>query len=106
MTGVVDKGAGRGALLYTEKRVIDAASGEVVAVANSTAFLRNDGGFAGYVGAAPPSGHGPHRYFIVVHAVDTEALDVSPDTTPAVLGFNLSFHTLARATLVATYEER
>jgi Raf kinase inhibitor-like YbhB/YbcL family protein len=67
--------------------------------------LRNDGGFAGYVGAAPPSGHGPHRYFIVVHAVDTDALDVSADTTPAVLGFNLSFHTLARATLVATYEQ-
>src|SRR5688572_425663 len=67
--------------------------------------LRNDGGFAGYVGAAPPSGHGPHRYFVVVHAVDTDALDVTADTTPAVLGFNLFFHTLARATLVATYEE-
>jgi Raf kinase inhibitor-like YbhB/YbcL family protein len=67
--------------------------------------LRNDGGFAGYVGAAPPSGHGAHRYFIVVHAVDTDALDVDSDTTPAVLGFNLFFHTLARATLVATYEE-
>jgi hypothetical protein len=67
--------------------------------------LRNDGGFAGYVGAAPPSGHGPHRYFMVVHAVDTETLDVDADTTPAVLGFNLFFHTLARATLVATYEE-
>ncbi len=67
--------------------------------------LRNDGGFAGYVGAAPPSGHGPHRYFVVVHAVDTEQLDVTPDVTPAVLGFNLFFHTLARATLVATYEQ-
>ncbi len=67
--------------------------------------LRNDAGFAGYVGAAPPAGHGPHRYFIVVHAVDTEALDVTADTTPAVLGFNLFFHTLARATLVVTYEE-
>jgi Raf kinase inhibitor-like YbhB/YbcL family protein len=67
--------------------------------------LRNDGGFAGYVGAAPPAGHGPHRYFVVVHAVDTEALDVTADTTPAVLGFNLFFHTLARATLVVTYEE-
>jgi Raf kinase inhibitor-like YbhB/YbcL family protein len=67
--------------------------------------LRNDGGFAGYVGAAPPSGHGPHRYFVVVHAVDTETLDVTADTTPAVLGFNLFFHTLARATLVVTYEE-
>jgi Raf kinase inhibitor-like YbhB/YbcL family protein len=67
--------------------------------------LRNDGGFAGYVGAAPPSGHGPHRYFVVVHAVDIDTLDVSSDTTPAVLGFNLFFHTLARATMVVTYEE-
>jgi len=67
--------------------------------------LRNDGGFAGYVGAAPPSGHGAHRYFVVVHAVDTERLDFTPDTTPAVLGFNLFSHTLARATMVVTYEE-
>ena len=67
--------------------------------------LRNDGGFAGYVGAAPPSGHGAHRYFVVVHAVDTDALDVDADTTPAVLGFNLFFHTLGRASLVATYED-
>ena len=67
--------------------------------------LRNDGGFAGYVGAAPPAGHGPHRYFVVVHAVGTETLDVDGDTTSAVLGFNLFFHTVARATMVLTYEE-
>ena len=67
--------------------------------------LRNDGGFAGYLGAAPPAGHGPHRYFVVVHAVDTEILDITADTTPAVLGFNLFVHTLARARLVATYEQ-
>ena len=67
--------------------------------------LRNDGGFAGYVGAAPPAGHGPHRYFVVVHAVGSEKLDVDGDTTPAVLGFNLFFQTLARATMVVTYEE-
>jgi Raf kinase inhibitor-like YbhB/YbcL family protein len=67
--------------------------------------LRNDGGFAGFVGAAPPAGHGAHRYFVVVHAVDTEKLDVDADTSPAVLGFNLFFHTLGRASLVATYEQ-
>lgn len=67
--------------------------------------LRNDAGFQGYVGAAPPSGHGPHRYFVVVHAVDVEQLDVTPETTPAVLGFNLFSHTLGRASLVATYEQ-
>jgi hypothetical protein len=67
--------------------------------------LRNDAGFAGYVGAAPPPGHGAHRYFVVVHAVDTDALEVDGDSTPAALGFNLFSHTLARATLVATYEQ-
>ncbi len=67
--------------------------------------LRNDGGFAGLVGAAPPAGHGPHRYFVVVHAVDVERLDVDTDATPAVLGFNLFFHALARATLVPVYEQ-
>ncbi len=67
--------------------------------------LRNDAGFAGFIGAAPPAGHGPHRYFVVVHAVDTDTLDVDADTTPAVLGFNLFVHSLARAALVATYEQ-
>jgi Raf kinase inhibitor-like YbhB/YbcL family protein len=67
--------------------------------------LRNDAGFAGYLGAAPPAGHGPHRYYVVVHAVDTESLDVGPDASPAVLGFNLFSHTLARGTLVGTYEQ-
>jgi Raf kinase inhibitor-like YbhB/YbcL family protein len=67
--------------------------------------LRNDAGFPGYVGAAPPAGHGPHRYYVTVHAVDTETLEVTPDTTPAVLGFNLFSHTLGRATLVTTYAQ-
>src|SRR5437899_11669985 len=38
--------------------------------------LRNDAGQTGYVGAAPPPGHGKHRYFIVVHAVDTESMGI------------------------------
>jgi Raf kinase inhibitor-like YbhB/YbcL family protein len=67
--------------------------------------LRNDGGFAGYVGAAPPAGHGPHRYYVVVHALDTDDMGVPADASPAFHGFNLFSHTLARATLVATYEQ-
>ena len=67
--------------------------------------LRNDAGFPGFVGAAPPAGHGVHRYFVTVHAVDVERLDVPPDASPAFLGFNLFSHTLARAVLVGTYEQ-
>lgn len=66
--------------------------------------LANDGGVCGYAGAAPPQGHGPHRYIVVVHAVDVPALDIGADATPAVLSFNLHFHTLARARLTVTYE--
>lgn len=65
--------------------------------------LRNDAGMARYVGAGPPPGHGPHRYMFVVHAVDVESLDIGADATPAFLGFNLSGHTLARATITAVY---
>ena len=64
-----------------------------------------DGGGARYIGAAPPSGHGPHRYFVVVHAVDVEKLEVGPDASCAYLGFNLFSHTLARAMIVPTYEQ-
>ncbi len=67
--------------------------------------LRNDAGFPGYVGAAPPAGHGPHRYYVTVHAVDVERLDVTPDASPALLGFNLFGHTLGRAMLVGTYQQ-
>jgi Raf kinase inhibitor-like YbhB/YbcL family protein len=68
--------------------------------------LRNDGGLARYVGSAPPPGHGPHRYFFVVHAVDVESLGIPTDATPAFLGFNLFGHTLARGAIVPVYENK
>jgi Raf kinase inhibitor-like YbhB/YbcL family protein len=67
--------------------------------------LKNDAGFVGYVGAAPPKGHGPHRYLIVVHAVDVEKLDVGGHGSPASLGFALFSHTLGRARLTGHYEQ-
>ena len=66
--------------------------------------LGNSGGFAGYIGAAPPDGHGVHRYFFVVHAVDVESLGLDASARPEILGFNLAFHSLARAYLVPVYE--
>lgn len=64
---------------------------------------RNDYGTKAYGGAAPPPG-APHRYVFTVHALDTESLDLGDDTSPAVVGFNITAHTLARARIVAEYE--
>lgn len=66
--------------------------------------LKGDGGVRQYLGAAPPPGHGPHRYIFAVHALDVETLDIDAESTPAFLGFNMFGHTLARATLTPLYE--
>ncbi|MEV7682676.1 YbhB/YbcL family Raf kinase inhibitor-like protein [Streptomyces sp. NPDC088341] len=66
--------------------------------------LPNDARAARFIGAAPPAGHGPHRYFVVVHALDVESIGVQSDATPAVLGFTMAGHILGRAVLTATAE--
>lgn len=68
--------------------------------------LRNDGGQPGYMGAAPPKGDRPHRYIFAVHALGAAKLAVGPDAAPAILGFNITFNVLARATLTAIYQAR
>jgi Raf kinase inhibitor-like YbhB/YbcL family protein len=66
--------------------------------------LPNDARAAHFIGAAPPAGHGVHRYFIVVHALDVEHIGVPADATPAFLGFTMAGHILGRAVLTATAE--
>jgi Raf kinase inhibitor-like YbhB/YbcL family protein len=55
-----------------------------------------------YTGAAPPAGHGEHRYVFVVSALSVAHLDLPAGITPAVLGFVLREHELARGATVAT----
>jgi len=70
----------------------------------SAFHVRNDGGEAGFMGAAPPPNDQPHRYFFVVHAVGEDTLGVDADASNAVMSFNLAFKTLGRAILHGTYE--
>lgn len=66
--------------------------------------VRNDGGEAGFMGAAPPEGDQVHRYFFVVHAVGEPSLGVDADASNAVVSFNLAFKTLGRAIIHGTYQ--
>ena len=68
--------------------------------------LKHDGGQREYYGPQPPAGHAPHRYLFAVHALDVETLDIDPDASPTVLGFNLYFHTLGRSILWGWYEQK
>ena len=65
--------------------------------------VRNDYGTKDFGGAAPPAGDPPHRYVFAVHALDTDKLGIDSDVSPAVAGFNLRFHTIARAVIVPVY---
>ena len=61
MTGVIDKGEGRDALVLTERTVSDAANGELLCTLASTTFCRADGGFGGPTGPVPPVQALPNR---------------------------------------------
>ena len=52
-----------------------------------------------FLGAAPPSGHGDHRYYFIVNALDVPSIEVPEDATPALLGFILRDHLVGRAVL-------
>jgi len=79
---IVDKGAGKGALLLFRREVVDKETGELIASITSTTFARGDGGFGGPNGPSKP-----------IHELPTRAPDLSCDiaTLPqAALIYRLS----------------
>ena len=81
----------------------DAPTGSGAAPLPKGAFhVRNDYGEKAYGGAAPPPGPA-HRYIFAVHALDTDQLGVGEDASPAFVGFNLTFHTIARGLVTPVF---
>jgi Raf kinase inhibitor-like YbhB/YbcL family protein len=66
---------------------------------------RTDFGSDGYGGPCPPQGDKPHHYTFTVFAVDEDKLQFAKDNnaSAALVGFELHFHSLAKASLTATY---
>ena len=54
ITGIVDKGEGRGALVYSERVLTDVETGTKIATVAGTMFARGDGGFGGPDGPVKP----------------------------------------------------
>src|SRR6266576_4203815 len=64
---------------------------------------RTDFGTPGYGGPCPPAGDHPHRYLFTVFAVGTDRLQVTADTSAAVIGFQLHFNTVAKAEIIGLH---
>jgi Raf kinase inhibitor-like YbhB/YbcL family protein len=64
---------------------------------------RTDFGTSGYGGPCPPKGDKPHHYIFTLYALDVDHLDADANASAAFVGYNIHFHTLAKAHFVGRY---
>ncbi len=64
----------------------------------------NDFGRAGYGGPCPPKGHGPHRYFFRLYALDIATLGLPAGARRARIESAIRGHILAEAHYMGRYE--
>jgi Raf kinase inhibitor-like YbhB/YbcL family protein len=67
---------------------------------------KNDFGKLGYGGPCPPKGHGPHRYFFRLYALDVRTLGLPAGVKRAELDRALKGHVLAEAEYMGRFERR
>lgn len=68
--------------------------------------VRTDFGEPGWGGPCPPQDDQPHRYVFTIHALGVDKLDLPENATAALVGFNLHFNTLAKASFTARFGHR
>jgi acyl dehydratase len=82
ITDIVDKGEGRGALVFVEREITDITTGEHLATVNQTIFCRGDGGFNGPPRTLPSPRAIPQR--------TPDATVLAPTSTQSALIYRLS----------------
>lgn len=64
----------------------------------------NDFGHTGYGGPCPPKGHGPHRYYFVIKALDVPTLDLPVGAKKGDVERALQGHVLAEAKIMGKFK--
>ena len=82
---------------------IDPAAGSLAEGEAGPVEGRNDFGTSGWRGPCPPPGHGPHRYFFRLYALERE-LDLPGGAEKGDVERVISERVLGSAELVGTYE--
>ncbi len=67
---------------------------------------KNDFGRSGYGGPCPPRGHGPHRYYFTLYALDVAALKLKAGAARREVDAALRGHILAQAQYMGRYERK
>jgi len=79
------------------------ASGTKALVAGGAREGVSSFGKKGYNGPCPPTGHGEHRYYFRLWALDIEGLEVGGRATKADVEAGMSGHVLAETSIMGTY---
>jgi len=88
----------------TRQLALGAGAADGAKLPEGAVQVRTDFGKPGYGGPCPPPGDHPHRYLFTVYAVDMASLPVNAESSPALVGFYLNFHTLAKGSLMGLYK--
>ncbi|SRR5579885_107299 len=67
---------------------------------------KNSWGKPGYGGPCPPKGHGPHRYFFRLYALDLPAVGLAAGANREQLERAMKGHVLAEAQSMGRYERK
>jgi Raf kinase inhibitor-like YbhB/YbcL family protein len=89
--------------IFTHWLVYDMPAREGPLEAGHGKTLTNGFGRQGYGGPCPPQGHGPHRYYFTLYAVDVPSLPLQGKDRQD-LEEALGAHTLGAAKLMGRYE--
>ena len=100
---VEDPDAPRGTFTHWLAWKIEPVAGGLGEDESAAAAGRNDFGIGGWSGPCPPPGHGPHRYFFRLHALDAR-LEVGFRAGRRELDRALAGHVLGAAELMGIYE--
>ena len=71
---------------------------------NGTKQGMNDFGKTGYGGPCPPKGHGKHRYFFTLKAIDVKTIGLPAGSNKKDVEKAIKGHVLAETTVMGTYE--
>jgi Raf kinase inhibitor-like YbhB/YbcL family protein len=83
---------------------IDGATGGLGEGESPPSVGRNDFGSLGWRGPCPPKGHGRHRYFFRLHALDDDVSGLERGSGKEDFERAIAGHVLGVAELVGTYE--